>query len=60
MTGKLGFGVTGGAFGLGGNAPYGGAFTNSGIPDIVGSSSATDLSAVRFFFYKSPIEILRT
>jgi hypothetical protein len=40
--GKLGFG---GGFGLGSNAPYGGAFNS--IPDRVGSAPATDLSVVR-------------
>ena len=32
-------------FGIGSNAPYGGAFSN--IPDRVGSAPAIDLSVVR-------------
>ena len=39
--GKIGFG---GGFGIGVNAPYGGAFNN--VPDRVGSAPVTDLSVV--------------
>lgn len=39
--GKIGFS---GGFGLGANAPYGGAFNN--VPDRVGSAPATDLNVV--------------
>ncbi len=41
-TGKLSYG---GAFSIGTNAPYGGAFTN--VPDRVGSAPAIDIGMVR-------------
>lgn len=42
-----GFGGAGGFGSIGANAPYGGAFINSGIPERVGSTPASDLSLVR-------------
>ena len=41
---KIGFGTTSGFGGLGSNAPYGGAFNNSMLPERVGSSTPNDIS----------------
>lgn len=55
--GKIEFGA--GVVGFGLAAPYGGAFNNSGIPDIVGSASGNELSAVSLNISIISIEILR-
>ena len=41
-----GFGGAAGFGSIGSNAPYGGAFNNSGIPERVGSTPSSDLNLV--------------
>ncbi len=43
---KLGFGAAAGFGSIGANAPYGGAFNNTVIPDRVGSTPVSDLGLV--------------
>jgi hypothetical protein len=43
---KLGFGAAAGFGSIGANAPYGGAFNNTVIPDRVGSTPVSDIGLV--------------
>jgi hypothetical protein len=48
---KLGFGAAAGFGSIGANAPYGGAFNNTVIPDRVGSTPVSDLGLVSIIRY---------
>lgn len=49
-----GFGGTAGFGSIGANAPYGGAFNNTGIPERVGSTPASDLGLVSIIRFIKP------
>lgn len=52
---KLGFGAAAGFGSIGANAPYGGAFNNTVIPDRVGSTPVSDLGLKYYGQHDSPI-----